>query len=175
MDLLSAPFHNSAPGGLDAGSYFDTFLNWNGDGRGAIRDLFDAYAVHAYTYECLDRTSPSAVNSNFKALAIVDYTAAATTKPIYLTEMGVNLGAINNNRGLRVMQGQRYVTALRHLSGPGNQVRGAMAFVQDPVNPNFVSQYGIDADGSGNWFTDFPQANAMGGRQVETFCNGRAR
>lgn len=167
--------NSSAPGGLDPGSYFDIFLNWNGDGRGAIRDLFDAYGVHAYGTGCLDRTDPSAIDHNYQALSIVDYTAAATNKPIYLTEMGIDFGFIDGNRGLHVTQGQRYVSALRRLSQAGNQVRGAMAFVQDATNLEFRRRYGIDADGSGNWFSDFPQANAMGSRQSDAACDSHGQ
>lgn len=171
--------NSSAPGGLGPGSYFDIFLNWNGDGRGAIRDLFDAYGVHAYSTGCLDRTDPSAIDHNYQALSIVDYTAAATNKPIYLTEMGVNLdgqSAYADLRTKRVEQGKRYVSALRRLSRAGNQVRGAMAFVQDSQNASFFGTYGIDADNTGGnwlqgWFGDFPQANTMGNRQSSAGCD----
>lgn len=159
--------------GLDAGSPFDIFLNWNGDGRGAIHDLFDAYAVHVYTGGCLDRTDSALKNGKYKALSIVDYTAATTNKPIYITEMGVDLGSVVGNRSLLTTQGQRYVTALSRLSRSGNQVRGAMAFLQDPANTQNSSYYGIDADVNGRWLSDFPEAHAIGQRQSDAHCNGQ--
>ncbi len=149
--IASMPTANGG-NGISGPDWFNAVMFGQGDDLGSLADAYDGFGVHNYGYNTLFR------NDGNHPWAVADWVIGASTKPIWITESGIN------SRDPWWRKCELMVQALASDTMPP-QAKGVAYFTLSRDAEWFSNtNYAIDVDQSGSVDYSWQGAKIVGGR-----------